>query len=88
LLERATPARLAAIAALGHGSGYDLDALAQAQGVFLDLILGQQLADIEAGLPPSNKVAVKRLRRDERARLKTALGAVGHLDALMRDLLF
>jgi DNA polymerase-3 subunit epsilon/CBS domain-containing protein len=88
LLERSTPGRLAAIAALGRGGGYDLDALARAQDVFLDLILGQQLADIEAGLPPSNKVAVKRLRRDERARLKIALGAVDHLDALMRDLLF
>jgi CBS domain-containing protein len=88
LLERSTPARLAAIAALGHDGGHDLEALAHAQGVFLDLILGQQLADIEAGLPPSNKVAVKRLTPDERAGLKKALGAVSHLDALTRDLLF
>ena len=45
LLERATPARLAAAAALGRGQNA-LDALARAQGVFLDLILEQQIADV------------------------------------------
>jgi CBS domain-containing protein len=87
LLERTTPARLAAVAALGRGAD-DLDALSRAQGKFLDLILEQQLADIHAGLPPSNKVAVKRLSREQRAALRTSLSAVRHLDALTRDLLF
>lgn len=87
-LERATPARLAAVAALGHGGAQDLDALARAQAVFLDLILEQQLADMRDGLPPSNKVAVKRLSRQQREALHDALGAVRHLDALTRDLLF
>ena len=88
LLERSTPARLAAIAALGRGGSDDLDALARAQALFLDLILDQQLADMQAGLPPSNKVAVKRLSREQRAALRDALAAVRHLDALTRDLLF
>ncbi len=87
LLERATPARLAAAAALGRGAN-DLDALARAQSAFLDLIVAQQVADMQAGLPPGNKVAVKRLSRPQRAALRQALAAVGHLDTLTRDLLF
>ena len=74
LLERSTPARLAAAAALGRGQ-HDLEALARAQGLFLDLILDQQFADLQAGLPPSNKVAVKRLSHGQRRRLHEALGA-------------
>lgn len=86
-LERSTPARLAAIAALGRGAK-ELPALARAQGVFLDLILTQQLADMRDGLPPGNKVAVKRLSREQRNALSESLSAVRHLDDLTRDLLF
>lgn len=88
LLERETPARLAAIAALGRGGAEDLDALARAQAVFLGLILEQQLLDMRDGLPPSNKVVVKRLAPEQREALREALGAVRALDALTRDLLF
>ena len=56
--------------------------------MFLDLILAQQIADIERGTPPSNAVAVKRLSRRDRERLRSALDAVRHLDRLTRDLLF
>lgn len=88
LLERATPARLAGIAALGRGGADDLMGLARAQALFLDLILAQQLEDMRAGLPPSNKVAVKRLAREQRAALHEAFAAVRHLETLTRDLLF
>lgn len=87
LLERSTPARLAAAAALGRGQ-HDLEALAHAQALFLDLILDQQLADVQAGSPPSNKVAVKRLTREQREALHQALRTVRNLDQLTRDLLF
>jgi CBS domain-containing protein len=87
LLERSTPARLAAAAALGRGQ-HDLEALARAQALFLDLILDQQLADVQAGSPPSNKVAVKRPTREKRDALHEALRAVRNLDSLTRDLLF
>ena len=87
VLERSTPARLAAVAALGRGAS-DIDALTRAQGDFLDCILMQQLADIRVGLPPDNKVAVKRLSREQRTRLHDALSAVRNLDTLTRDLLF
>ena len=87
LLERSTPARLAAARALGRSED-DLTGLMGAQADFLDLILSQQLADIANGLPPSNKVEVKRLSRERRARLRSSLGAVGVLETLTRDLLF
>ena len=76
LLERSTPARLSAVAALDHGGGFDLDALARAQALFLDLILAQQLADMRGGLPPGNKVAVKRLSREQRDALNESLKVV------------
>jgi len=88
LLERSTPARLEAIGGLDRGGRTDLDALARAQALFLDLILMQQLADMRGGMPPSNKVAIKRLSRDQRTRLREALHAVAHLDTLTHDLLF
>ncbi|HWK95606.1 MAG TPA: DUF294 nucleotidyltransferase-like domain-containing protein [Pseudolabrys sp.] len=86
-VERSTPARLAAAAALGRG-GADLDALGRAQATFLDLILAQQLADMHAGQPPGNKVEVKALGAEQRASLKAALGAVQHLSTLTQDLLY
>ena len=86
-LERSTPARLAAARTLQRSEN-DITALLRAQADFLDLILAQQLADIANGLPPGNKVEVKRLSREARARLRAALGAVGALDTLTRDLLF
>jgi CBS domain-containing protein len=88
VVERATPARLAGIRALEIGGAQDLEALDAAHGLFMAFILEQQLEDIEHGLPPSNAVAVKRLTRAERGRLRSALDAVGSLDALTRDLLF
>jgi CBS domain-containing protein len=86
--ERATPARLAAIKGLGIGGKSDLDALVEAHGVFLDLILAQQIEDIEHGTPASNAVATKRLSPRDRDRLRQALRAVEPVDSLMRDLLF
>jgi CBS domain-containing protein len=88
VVERSTPARLAGVEALGIGAKSDLDALNEAQETLLDLVLAQQIEDIEHGTPPSNAVAVKRLSSRDRARLRSALEAVRHLDDLTRDLLF
>jgi CBS domain-containing protein len=85
--ERATPARLAGIKALGRNEG-DLDALVEAQQVFIELALDQQIEDMARGIPPSNAVEVKRLSSRDRKRLRVALKAVAHLDELTRDLLF
>jgi DNA polymerase-3 subunit epsilon/CBS domain-containing protein len=88
VVARPTPERIAGVIALGLGSADELAALADAQATFLDLILGQQVVDIEAGLPATNTVVVKRLPVRERERLKTALEQVRHLNELGRELLF
>ena len=87
VVERSTMARIAGIKALGRGAERDLEALADAQAIFLDLILAQQIEDSERGQRVTNRVAVERLSRRDRARLRGALQAVQHLDELIRDLL-
>lgn len=86
--ERSTPARLAGVQAVVQASASDLDALMEAHGVFLDLILAQQVEDAARGLPPSNAIAVKRLPVRAQERLRAALQAVAHVDDLARGLLF
>lgn len=88
VLARATPERLAAVSTLGIGGEHDLQGLVDASGVFLDLILAQQLDDIASGAAPSNAVAIKRLSGRERSQLRSALEQVAQLDWLTRDLLF
>ncbi len=88
VVERATPARLLGVRALGLGSDSDIDALLEAHPVFLELILAQQLEDIHGGLPAANTVAVKRLSSRERERLQSALQTVRHLDEFTRQMLF
>jgi len=83
-----TPARLGGIENLELGGEQDLDALIEAHGTFLDLILGQQLEDLERGRPPSNAVDVKRLARKDRHRLDAAFRTVEPLEELAHDLLF
>ncbi len=86
--ERSTPARLAGVKALLDVSEADLDAVGEAHGVFLDLILSQQVEDISRGIPPSNAVVVKRLSAHDQERLRSALAAVASVDQLVRDVLF
>jgi CBS domain-containing protein len=88
VMERSTAARLAGVKARVHVGERDLDALSEAQGVFLDLILSQQVEDIAQGISPTNAVSVKRLSARDRNRLGTALEAVAAIDELIRDLLF
>lgn len=88
LTGRSTLDRLRGLAALQLGSEQDIDALADARDVFLDLILRQQLTDIAAGRPPGNAVEVRRLTRRQRAALKASLQAVEPLEDFTRDLLF
>jgi DNA polymerase-3 subunit epsilon/CBS domain-containing protein len=88
VMDRSTAARLAGVTARVHVSESDLDALGEAQSVFLDLIVAQQVEDIAHGTPPSNAVLVKRLSARDHGRLQAALRAVTAIDALTRDLLF
>lgn len=88
VVERPTPARLMGIKALELGGDKDLDALAEAQALFLHFILIQQIEDIEQGRPASNSVLVNALSSRDRDRLRAALDAVRPVEDLTRDLLF
>lgn len=88
VLERSTRARLEGLRSLGIGAGNDLERLVDIHALLLQLMLEQQLADIDAGLPPTNKVDVGRLSRARADALKQALSALGSLEHMVRDLLF
>ncbi len=83
----ATPARLDGVKAARPETAADLDALIDAHAVIVGVILGQQLADIRAGRPPSNRVDPRRLTRSELARLKAALRSVKSVEELREELL-
>jgi DNA polymerase-3 subunit epsilon/CBS domain-containing protein len=87
IAEHSTKARIENVRALGLGSESDLNAMIETQRVILSAILDQQLADIAAGRPPSNKVEVKRLARGDQAKLKDALTSIKHANEMLRDLL-
>lgn len=73
---RSTPERLEGVMAKGIGSAEAIAAIIAAQDVLLGAVIGQQLIDSEAGVPPSVRVVTGRLDKTQRARLKAALGAV------------
>ncbi|MBK5958012.1 hypothetical protein CCR97_07280 [Rhodoplanes elegans] len=87
VVERSTPERLAAMGSRGVGGQHDLQGLVDAYGTFLDLVLGQQLVDLEHGVPAGNSVVIKRLAARDRERLRLGLEQVAQIDWLTRDLL-
>lgn len=87
IAEHSTKARLENVRALGIGSAGELGAMIESHRAILTVMLDQQLADIAAGRPPSNKVDIKRLSAADQAMLKNALGALKHGDDMLRDLL-
>jgi len=73
---RSTPERFRGVAAAGIGSPADIDAIVEAHRLLLGIILDQQLADAEAGVPLSPKVDIARLGKPAREELRAALGSV------------
>lgn len=73
---RTTPKRLAAARGLETVSERDVDDLVEAHRILLNLILGQQLRDIDAGVALSNKVAPSELNGFEKQEMKWALEQV------------
>ena len=70
---RATPERLRDVIAAGRLGEKDGERLIQLHVLILTLILGQQLDDIEQGIPTSNSVVLKDLSRDVQQELKQGL---------------
>jgi DNA polymerase-3 subunit epsilon/CBS domain-containing protein len=82
-----TSERLEALAGTTGGRS-DLEALDRAHAVLLAALLHQQALDIEAGLPPTNRLDPKSIPKDQLERLKRALRHVGSVPDLVRDLMF
>ncbi|MDP1702639.1 MAG: DUF294 nucleotidyltransferase-like domain-containing protein [Aestuariivirga sp.] len=83
LLDHSTAARLDALRGKPDVFDENIEGLLEAHQIILRAILQQQLADIEQGVPPSNRVDPKKLHAPEKAHLMWALKQV----PLVRDLL-
>lgn len=83
-LAYSTHERLQALIAAGGGTA-DLEDLDRAHAVMLDCLLRQQLADLEAGLRITNRIAPARLDRTNARRLKAGLDHLRIVDDLVRD---
>ncbi len=82
-----TPARLVEAARRAGIGETDAEILADIHGFLLRIILSQQIADIAAGIRPSNRVRVASLGHQDRAHLQDALGRIGLIEDLLRDVL-
>ncbi|MBZ0216792.1 MAG: DUF294 nucleotidyltransferase-like domain-containing protein, partial [Fimbriimonadaceae bacterium] len=80
-----TPARLAAARNLDNINTSSIDLLIEAHRIILGAILKQQLADIQAGIPPSNLVDPKSLSKTDQDQLKWALRQVNAVSGLLGD---
>ncbi|MBM3564851.1 MAG: DNA polymerase III subunit epsilon, partial [Alphaproteobacteria bacterium] len=83
----ATPDRLRDAVAAGRVAESDAEAMIETHALALGLILRQQIADLDAGVRPSNKVAAALMSKAERDRLKKGLsrieGVIGSVRSLM-----
>jgi signal-transduction protein with cAMP-binding, CBS, and nucleotidyltransferase domain len=80
----ATADRLAGLIEKDAGSREDLAALDADHKLVLRLILAQQLDDIAAGRPPSNRVSMRRVEKVDREALKDALSRQTIIAELLR----
>jgi len=85
---RSTPERLVGIRRLDIGGAGDLENLVEVHRLILDHMLRQQVEDIAAGVPPSNKVDVKRLSQGRRNELRDALKSLRGIETMVRDMIF
>lgn len=88
VLDRSTAGRIAGVKAAEIGGDDDLDALAEAHGILLDLVLAQQIDDLMEGVPATNGVLVRNLTKRERERMRLALQAAASVEQVTRELLF
>jgi DNA polymerase-3 subunit epsilon/CBS domain-containing protein len=82
-----TPQRLRQAAERAGRGETDATLLADVHGFLLRLLLAQQIADLEAGITPGNRVELARLTRQDQDHLKDALGRIELMRDMLRDLL-
>lgn len=84
---RSTHERLLDVVAAGRIGETDATALSALQGEIMTLMLRQQLADLDAGVKPSSRVALAGLPRGERAELKDGLKRLAAIVGDVRGLM-
>ncbi|MCB1547060.1 MAG: CBS domain-containing protein [Hyphomicrobiaceae bacterium] len=82
---RATPDRLRGLLSRDVASENDIESVIAAHRTILGAMLGQQLIDVETGVPLSTKVDISRFSKAERADLKEALEAVDTIGTLVGE---
>lgn len=82
-----TPERLIGAAEASGRGRTDAEILADAHGFMLRLVLSQQIADLDAGIRPGNRVDVTRLSRQDHDHLRDALGRVDLIGDMLRDMI-
>jgi DNA polymerase-3 subunit epsilon/CBS domain-containing protein len=83
----ATPERLVRASEAAGAGEADVRMLVDIHQLVLRLILTQQIADIAAGVPPSNSVDTGALGRDQRKLLKQALERLDLMAEMVRGVL-
>ncbi len=73
---RSSAERMQGFAARTGHNADEIAGIVAAQETLLGFVIGQQLIDIESGVPPSTRVLVSRLSAKEKAALKAALAQV------------
>jgi DNA polymerase-3 subunit epsilon/CBS domain-containing protein len=82
---RSSAERLREAANKGGAPRTVVEAVIEAQRTLLATVIGQQLADTETGVPLSTRIAVDRLSKSQKARLRTALKQVEEAVGLIAE---
>ena len=83
-----TRARLEGLLALDIGGNEDMKAMLTGHSFLIGLLLDQQIRDIYAGVPVSNRVELATIRREGQAELKALIRRLQSTPQLVRDLMF
>jgi signal-transduction protein with cAMP-binding, CBS, and nucleotidyltransferase domain len=83
-----TRARLEGLLSLDIGGKEDMKAMLAGHVFLIGLLLDQQIRDIYAGVPVSNRVEPAAIRREEQAELKALIRRLQSTPQLVRDLMF
>lgn len=83
-----TRARLEGLLSLDIGGKEDLKAMLAGHAFLIGLLLDQQIRDIYAGVPVSNRVELAAMPREGQAGLKTLIRRLQSTPQLVRDLMF
>jgi DNA polymerase-3 subunit epsilon/CBS domain-containing protein len=88
IAKRSTRERLDALIAMDLGGDMDMQAMLASQETLLGLLLAQQIRDLYAGTPLSNRVEIAALSPLQQAELKTILKQLQTVPTLVHDLMF